>query len=355
MVDIWGFYLFTTQDYSASITSLTREQCQDAFDNWTRLLSRTEGWGFDGIAFAEHHFMTTCLAPSPHLVIANLAARTKTLRFSTLGSVLALHNAWRYIEECGMLDFLTHGRFEPGIGPGSGSSEFTMAGNAQEDARPRYQSGANMFLASQENPYLTFKDKYYNLDELGIVPRWQPQKGQSVWVTVMNPESADWIAKQGWKLCTAWLPMTAAKKLADRYRSALDDAGQKWDPSMVGIRRRVFVADSDAEAREKFERSVDLMPFLVNGPNKGAQMEAGDPRIRAMMSDPDDFAIGSPQTVADKLISQCEQGGFGTLMAWADFASFRWADFENSHQLFGTKVVPKLRQANVGARAKLVS
>jgi alkanesulfonate monooxygenase SsuD/methylene tetrahydromethanopterin reductase-like flavin-dependent oxidoreductase (luciferase family) len=349
MVDIWGFYLFTTQDYSAGTDELTRDQCQDAFDNWTNLLAKTEGWGFDGVAFAEHHFMTTCLAPSPHLVISNLAARTQKLRFSTLGSVLALHHGWRYIEECAMLDFLTHGRFEPGIGPGSGSLEAVMAGIPQEEARPRYQSAANMFLAANGNPSLTFKDEFYNLENLGIVPRWQPESKKPVWVTVMSSDSAKWIAQQGWRICTGWIPMTLATKLADTYREALDTAGHRLDPAMVGIRRRAFVAESDAEAREKFEQAVDLMPFLVDGPNKGSKMEAGDERIRAMMSNPDDFAIGSPKTVADKLIAQCEEGGFGTLMAWADFASFRWADLAASHELFGAKVAPELRKANVGA------
>jgi alkanesulfonate monooxygenase SsuD/methylene tetrahydromethanopterin reductase-like flavin-dependent oxidoreductase (luciferase family) len=344
MTDVWAFYLFTTQDYKSHAHEVTWEQTQDAFDNWTRLVERLETWGFDGVSFAEHHFMTTCVGGSPHLLIANLAGRTSKLRFTTLGAVLNMHFGWRYIEECAMLDALTHGRFEPGIGPGSGAGEAIIAGFPAEHARPRYQSGADMLYKSLEGPYLTFKDEFYNLDKVGILPRWQPREGQSVWVTVMSPESVVQAAQRGWKICTAWMPIAAATKLADVYREAADNAGFAPDPRNIGLRRRVFVADSDAEAREKFEAAVDLMPYLVNT-SSGAIMEAADERIMQMFKAPDDFAIGSPKTVAEMLIEQCRAGGFGTIAAWADFASFRWADLERSHELLGTQVIPALRSA----------
>jgi alkanesulfonate monooxygenase SsuD/methylene tetrahydromethanopterin reductase-like flavin-dependent oxidoreductase (luciferase family) len=348
VIQAWGFYLFTTESYARTAGDLTHAQCQDAFDQWTDLMAKTEGWGFDGLSFAEHHFMTAAIAPSPHLVIANLAARTKRLKFTTLGAVLGMHNVSRYIAECGMLDHLTHGRFEPGIGPGSGPREAMMSGIPEPEVRPRYESGLAMLQKSFEDTYVTHKDDFYNVDKLGILPRWQQRPGQSVWVTVMHPYSAAQTAKRGWKLCTAWLPTAVAVQVADAYRAGAAEAGLAPDPSMLGIRRRVFVADSDAEAQEKFAQAENLMPFLLHK-SEGSQMEAGDERIMALVNQPDDYVIGSPKTVAEKLISQCQAGGFGTAMAWADFAGFRWADLNRSHELFGTKVAPVLHSADVGA------
>jgi alkanesulfonate monooxygenase SsuD/methylene tetrahydromethanopterin reductase-like flavin-dependent oxidoreductase (luciferase family) len=348
MVDVWSFYLFTTQNYYGAVGDLPPDEAQDAFDQWTSLIAKSEGWGIDGASFAEHHFMTAAVAASPHLVIANLAARTRTMKFTTLGSVLTMHHMWRFVAECGMLDALTNGRFEPGIGAGSGPKEATMAGIAEEEARPRYESGANFLEASLANAEVTFKDDFYDVMELGILPRWQPKPGQSVWVTAMSNETAAKTGARGWKMCTGWMPSPVAAKLAGAYRAGAEEAGRKADPSMLGIRRRVFVADSDAEAQEKFEQAENLMPFLLHK-SKGSKMEAGDERILQMVMNPDDFAIGSPRTVADKLVAQCEEGGYGVLHGWHDFASFRWADFEKSHRLFGEQVGPVLRKANVGS------
>lgn len=351
MVDVWGFYLFTTENYAMDPHEVTPAMCQDAFDRWTNLIVKAEGWGFDGVSFAEHHFMTTAVAPSPHLVIANLAARTKRLKFTTLGSVLGMHDGWRYIEECGMLDCLTHGRFEPGIGPGSGPKEAMMAGIPESEVRPRYESAAQMLLKSLSETYITHKDAFYDIDHIGVLPRWQQRPGQSVWATIMSPESAAQAAQRGWKLCTAWLPTVVAAKLADSYRAAAEAAGRQPDASMLGLRRRVFVAETDAEAQEKFEQADDLMPFLMHR-SSGSKMEAGDERIMQIVMQPDDIIVGSPKTVTEKLVEQCRAGGFGALMAWADFASFRWTDLERSHELFGTQVAPILRSADVGAVAR---
>jgi alkanesulfonate monooxygenase SsuD/methylene tetrahydromethanopterin reductase-like flavin-dependent oxidoreductase (luciferase family) len=79
----------------------------------------------------------------------------------------------------------------------------------------------------------------------------------------------------------------------------------------------------------------------------GKAFETPDSRARAMLYQPDDFAIGSPTTVADKLVEQCRAGGYGAIMAFTDFAGFDHADFVRSHELLGRQVAPVLRSADV--------
>ncbi len=115
MIETWGFYLPLPQRY-APITELTPDDIQVSYDRYLDLWVNCERWGFDGLAWGEHHFGPVLL-PSPHLFVAMVAARTQRLRFTTLGSVLSMHDGRRYAEECGMLNYLTHGRFEPGVSP----------------------------------------------------------------------------------------------------------------------------------------------------------------------------------------------------------------------------------------------
>src|SRR5262245_65515057 len=76
------------------------------FARYLDLWARDEALGFEGIFFSEHHFGRS-YSPSPNLLIAALAQRTKTLRLGVMGVVLPYYHPARVVEEIGMLDHLT--------------------------------------------------------------------------------------------------------------------------------------------------------------------------------------------------------------------------------------------------------
>jgi alkanesulfonate monooxygenase SsuD/methylene tetrahydromethanopterin reductase-like flavin-dependent oxidoreductase (luciferase family) len=344
VIETWVFSFLSADNLSPEEPP-SSAQLQDVYDRYLELWTRCDQLGFDGLAFAEHHFNPMCLTPSPHLVVAALAPRTTNLRFTTLGSVLPLHDARRYVEEVGMLDYLTRGRFEPGIAPGAGDREAIAAGVAADEVRPRYYSGADLFGKAVDNPQVTHHDAFYHLEQVPLIPAMRPETGRATWVTVMSANSAEWTGQRGYKLCTAFLPTPVTVTLADAYRAAADAAGHHVDPTMLGLRRRVFVAETDAQAQETYEASVDKFVAVA-----GAQAaETADSEIRRRMMHPDDFAIGSPATVADKLIEQCRAGSYGAVMGWTDFAQFKHDDLVRSHELLGREVAPVLRSAAVAS------
>jgi alkanesulfonate monooxygenase SsuD/methylene tetrahydromethanopterin reductase-like flavin-dependent oxidoreductase (luciferase family) len=340
MIETWGFYFFGSPPEDGA--EQAPEDYQRIFDQYLDLWVRCEGWGFDGVTWAEHHFNPGTLSPSPNLLVAAVAAQTTTLRFTILGTVLPMNDARRYAEECGMLRYLTHGRFEPGIGPGAGAAEAMRAGMTWQEVRPRYYSGAELLGKAIAGRRVTQHDEFYNLDNVALEPPIDLGPGQSVWTTVLSPDSAAWAAERGFKIVTAWHPVDTAAAVAGRYYEAADAAGVRVDPSMLGLRRRVFVAETDAAAQEIWEESGDLVKA-----HAGSMFETQDPTIFQMFDMPDDFAIGSPETVAEKLIEQCQAGGFGTIFAFTDFGGFTPERLARSHELIGTKVAPLLRSAEV--------
>lgn len=335
-IDIWAFNIFTSGAAPAP-EDLGESVCRQTYERYLRLCPKLEEWGLDGAFFAEHHFSTLFIAPSPQLVVAAVAARTTRLRLGIMGSVLAMHDGRRFVEECGMLEMLTGGRYEPGIGPGSGDAEAVMSGIDAQAIRPRYYSAAELLRKAGQGPYVTHRDEFYNLDNVALVPRI-PQR--PVWTTIMSPESAAWAAERGWRACTGWLPRPVAVAVADAYRAAADGAGTPSGPEMLGLRRRVFVAPSDAQARETAAAAADLTQMGLT-----AQGEAADPQVAAMLSHPDDFIVGSPHTVAEQIVQQCREGGYGTFAAWSDYAAFSEADLFRSYELLGTEVAPVVRSA----------
>ena len=106
---------FGTFSYNQARPWVSEKQ---AFEELLEQILLTERLGFDEAWFAEHHHSDYGLIASPNLMIASLAHRTKRLRLGNLVNVLPLYDPMRLAEECGMLDILTGGRLNVGLGRG---------------------------------------------------------------------------------------------------------------------------------------------------------------------------------------------------------------------------------------------
>src|SRR5881398_2358550 len=91
---------------------------RQAFDELLEQIQLTERLGFDEAWFAEHHHSDYGMLASPNLIVAALAHRTRRLRLGNLVNALPLHDPMRLAEECAMLDILTGGRLNVGLGRG---------------------------------------------------------------------------------------------------------------------------------------------------------------------------------------------------------------------------------------------
>ena len=96
-------------------------------------VAQAEQAGFHCYHVAEHHHSPLCLAPNQAVYLAAVAQRTQRLLFGPLVYVLPLHHPVRLLEEIAMVDNLSDGRFQIGIGRGTGGGqEFAMwGGNLQ--------------------------------------------------------------------------------------------------------------------------------------------------------------------------------------------------------------------------------
>lgn len=87
---------------------------QDTLD----LMVYAEKLGFDSVWVGEEHFYSLGICPSPQLFLTALARETTRLRLGTAVSVLPLENPLRKAEDYAMLDILSGGRLNFGVGKG---------------------------------------------------------------------------------------------------------------------------------------------------------------------------------------------------------------------------------------------
>jgi alkanesulfonate monooxygenase SsuD/methylene tetrahydromethanopterin reductase-like flavin-dependent oxidoreductase (luciferase family) len=135
---------FGTFSYNQARPWVSEKQ---AFEELLEQILLTERLGFDEAWFAEHHHSDYGLIASPNLMIASLAYRTKRLRLGNLVNVLPLYDPMRLAEECGMLDILTGGRLNVGLGRGVPRDDLKH-GLDRETAQARFEEGIEIMMRS---------------------------------------------------------------------------------------------------------------------------------------------------------------------------------------------------------------
>ena len=94
------------------------EDMSDQYETRLQILEACDRAGFYSYHLAEHHGTPLGLAPSPSVFLAAAAQRTKTLRLGALVFTLSLYHPLRILDEICMLDHLSKGRLDVGIGRG---------------------------------------------------------------------------------------------------------------------------------------------------------------------------------------------------------------------------------------------
>ncbi len=287
------------------------------FDSYLDLWASAEPAGFEGIFFSEHHFGLT-YSPAPHLLIANVALRTKKIRLGVMGVVPPYHAPWQLVEEIGMLDHLTGGRLEIGTAAGI-PQEMAQVGLGVDEARARNDEAIEILDRALQSPTISHHGKFWNFDNLRLTPRPLQQPCPPRWVTVVSESSARKAARRGAKICTGFHPLTKVIEIFDAYRDEADKAGREARPDDLCLRRVVTMLEDDRHAQSTMARQVqEFRKFLVvdprlDTPERPALLDTST--AHAFSIGDEEFIAGTPSTVAENIIAQCRSAGAGNFAA----------------------------------------
>jgi len=93
---------------------------------------------FTATHVSEHHATPLSASPSQNVFLSAMSQRTKNLRLCPLVYLLPIHHPVRLAEEICMLDHLSNGRLEYGVGRGASPHEIAALGIDPEKAQARY-------------------------------------------------------------------------------------------------------------------------------------------------------------------------------------------------------------------------
>ena len=156
-----------------------------------------EELGFDGVFFAEH-YVGGYAFPSPPVFAAAVAQRTKRIRLGTGVTLLPLNNPIRTAEEYAMLDVLSNGRLDFGVGRGVLKAEYELFGIAENESQGRFHESLEIILQAWTQDSVTFNGKYYKINDVKALPKPVQQPYPPVWTAcAVTPESFTWAGRHG--------------------------------------------------------------------------------------------------------------------------------------------------------------
>jgi alkanesulfonate monooxygenase SsuD/methylene tetrahydromethanopterin reductase-like flavin-dependent oxidoreductase (luciferase family) len=343
---------FGTFSYNQSRPTVPEKQ---AFDELIEQILLTDNLGFDEAWFAEHHHSDYGMLSSPNLIIASLARRTERLRMGNLVSVLPLYEPMRFAEECSILDILTNGRLNVGLGRGVPKDDIKHRLD-RDTAQARFEEGIEILMRSWTGETFSFSGKAWNYEEISCRPQPLQKPHPPIYYGAGSPDSPPMVARRGWNLALSRQPLANCTRAIKSYREERAkhaDLPGSGDAIMV---RDIYVADTDEQAwQEATPELVRFWQLATDNFWRGDSVSADDlPRLTERypyypggltVDRLDEWAtslIGSPDTVIKKARAVLATAKPDSLVGMFSFGGLKHEQVMHSLELFGTKVIPAL-------------
>ncbi|MGA2392074.1 MAG: LLM class flavin-dependent oxidoreductase [Candidatus Lustribacter sp.] len=305
------------------------------------------GW-FHAFHMAEHHGTPLGMAPSPSVFLAAVAQRTTTLRFGPMVYMMAGYHPYRLYEEICMLDQMSFGRLELGIGRGVSPIELSFLGvSSPELANEMYAESLDvLFRAFANDGTLNFQGKHYQFDNVPVPMAPYQKPHPPLWYGIGSPERTIWATAYNVNLMTNQ-KAADARVIGDRFRLEWANAGKDpRDLPFFASTKHLVIADTDAEALALAKSAY----AMYTNHTTLLWRQRNIPRLRAWVDDFDEalagrlIIAGSPKRVRDELAAFIEEAGINYLATRVAFGDLTFEQSLHSLELLTEQVLPDLAE-----------
>jgi alkanesulfonate monooxygenase SsuD/methylene tetrahydromethanopterin reductase-like flavin-dependent oxidoreductase (luciferase family) len=290
------------------------------------------------------------MVPVPGLFLAAAARATKRIRLGPLVYLLPLYSPLRLIEEVAILDHLSHGRLDVGVGRGVSPFELNYHNVSYEESRNIFLDAYAALRGGLTHERLNHAGKYFTYRDVPMELRPMQQPHPPFWYAASNAESARWAGEKGTHFCTLGSPK-AARATIDGFKEGLAKRGGAEIPkpefaggAAIGVHRQMFVAETDAEAMTRGKEFHNQHYLSLTKLRRENREYPGFTR-----STPDSFEdavrertiiYGSPARLREEIARQIDELGLNYMIGSFYFGNMRDEDALRSLRLFAQEVMP---------------
>lgn len=329
-------------------------------DEQMEILRAAEDLGFDSVWPAEHHFSEYGYCVSTALMLAALVPVTRRIRLGTGIVILPFHNPIRVAEEFALLDLMSNGRVDFGVGRGYQPHEFRGYGIDQSQSRSLFQESLDIILQAWTQERVRFHGRHFQIEDVPVRPKPMQKPHPPVWMAALSPESFVEAGRRGFNLLCAPVFGFGGRSGVENlelYRQALRDHGHDPASKQIAALIMIYAADSAEQASRDFSEPVIwyyrtfakyIAPPPGEPPVKTYEPYVGVRDMAAQVTWEQlqmagAVVCGTPEDCVQRIGQMQEMFGFTTLLCWTRLGGLDHRKVLRSMELMEQFVIPQLR------------
>jgi alkanesulfonate monooxygenase SsuD/methylene tetrahydromethanopterin reductase-like flavin-dependent oxidoreductase (luciferase family) len=231
------------------------------FERMFEQMALLDDLGFQHAWVTEHHLHEYGgLISHPPTFLAAVARGTRRLRLGVAVSILPLHHPLQVAEAYGMVDVISNGRLEFGVGRGNALPDYEAFGYSYPEGPARTREATEIIRDAWARDAVTYHGQFYDYDDVRVLPQPVQRPHPPIWFAASrSDDSFRWAGQQGFHLLTLpymYNPQDLQQSVG-LYRAALTEAGHDLASRELLGKFHIYVADSN--------RAVDeALPYLAH-------------------------------------------------------------------------------------------
>ncbi len=343
-------------EFGVFILAQQRGYHQDSGDVIANSVEQTvmaEQAGFNAAWYAEHHFNNYSLSPSPLMMVAHCAAKTSRIRLGSAVCILPLYHPARFLAEVGLVDTLSNGRLNLGIGSGYQEFEFERFGTSLADAGKIFAEYMDIIPHALTQNTCSYDGQYLKIPPSSIAVRCVQSPMPPIWVTTGNPKVRERAMREGHNLFVTAL--LGGKDALHGLRAKLDESaanvGKPLDQTKVGFLRIGYASDNKAEIDSYLDSARFARRLSESLRDRRQQTDDGYlmrevPLAEEMSLDEmrANVPVGSVTQVIDQLLEEIEILKPQHIALQTQLGDFDQKTMLKQIEVWGDRIIPAIRK-----------
>ncbi|MGH7811942.1 MAG: LLM class flavin-dependent oxidoreductase, partial [Candidatus Binatia bacterium] len=295
--------------------------------------------------FNEHHFLGYGgLVANPAVLLATAAGRTKKIRLGPCIAILPLRHPLHTAEDYAMVDAISGGRLEFGIGSGNTEMDYRVFGVTRDNDRQRAAEALEIILKVWSQERAGHQGHFWQFEELTLYPRPVQQPHPPIWVAGTSPQGLGWAGRQGYHIMTVGHPHPPDKVRAgvQAWKQGLLEVGIDPATRHCQFHCRTHVNENAARAREIGMAAVTRYDEISRIGRRSLTVAPGE-YDWDMMLETGRNNYGTPEQVIQGIHRAARHYYFDTLTTTFNYGGIPHAEILKSMRLFAKEVMPAFR------------
>src|ERR1051326_383638 len=336
------------------------------FNQCLRLAEAADRLGFSSVKTVEHYFNDyggSC--PNPIVLLSAIAARTQRIRLVTGAAIPAFNHPIKLAAELAMLDNISNGRLDVGVGRAFIPEEYAAYGLDMADSRARFDEGVDAIKRLWTEERVSHRGRFWQFKDIHLMPRPHQKPHPPIWVAaVSSEESFVNAARNGYHIMI--IPyaggLKRCSKMVQLYRQVWRESGHEPGTEQVQMAFHAYVAETHTVATKGYipamQSYLEVACKAISGwkGRQSTQYAGYDRLVSAISSQTPESNLdngyafaGTPDEVINQVKRMCALFGEHEPSLQVSFGGIADSEALRTVELFASDIMPAFSSVAAGA------